>query len=205
MYERTTKSQQQPTQEEQRLLNCEIHTDFGKLGTHKGYIADVGYDSEDEETQIDIIYEDQDVETTTVAEALQKRSFHQEGRCREPDRTFELVPIKLRPRKPGGFRKTNKKERDYIIVSPTGKGAEAPIQAKKKQRRKGRKTRSSAKQGGRSATSAKRTASRNMPNEGIYRTAFTIPSIFKSRALLTGKRRQRERAAPGLGPGPSGD
>ena len=62
------------------------------LGTHKGYIADVGYDSGDEETHIDIIYEDEDVETTTVAEALQKRSFHQEGRSREPDRTFELVP-----------------------------------------------------------------------------------------------------------------
>ena len=118
----------------QKLLNCEIHTDFGKLGTHKGYIADVGYDSGDEETQIDIIYEDQDLETTTVTDALQKRSFHQEGGNWEPDRNFELVPIKIRPRQPGGYRKTNKKERDYTIVSPAGLEEAAPIQAKKRQR-----------------------------------------------------------------------
>ena len=39
---------------------------------------------------------------------------------------------------------------------------------------------------------------------GKERTAFTEPSIFSYRAWPTGKRRQSERVAPGLGPGPAG-
>ena len=52
---RTTKIKNRPTQEENTMANCTVHTDFGELGTHKGYVADVGYDSGEEETQIGII------------------------------------------------------------------------------------------------------------------------------------------------------
>ena len=70
MYKRTTAKRCEPTKEEEELLNCEVSTDFGDMGIHKGYIADVGYDSEDDETQIDIIYEDQDIRTVRAIEAL---------------------------------------------------------------------------------------------------------------------------------------
>ena len=52
--------------------------------------------------------------------------------------------------------------------------------------------------------SQKKNKKQNTPEKGICRTAFTEPSIFKHRAVFTGKRRQDERVAPGLGPGPAG-
>ena len=47
-------------------------------------------------------------------------------------------------------------------------------------------------------------AQRRAAQEGIERTAFTEPSIFACREMSTGRRRQSERVAPGLGPGPAG-
>ena len=40
---RTADSKHGPTREEQELLNCEVHINFGELGIHKGYIAGAGY------------------------------------------------------------------------------------------------------------------------------------------------------------------
>ena len=45
---------------------------------------------------------------------------------------------------------------------------------------------------------------RREAQRGEQRTAFSEPSIFACRAMSTGRRRQSERAAPGLGPGPAG-
>ena len=41
VYRRTTANKCKPTKEEKELLNCEVSSDFGEMGIHKGYIADV--------------------------------------------------------------------------------------------------------------------------------------------------------------------
>ena len=70
VHRRTTPKRQKPTKEEKELLNCEVSTDFGDMGVHKGYVADAGYDSDEGETQVGIIYEDQDIRTVNITEAL---------------------------------------------------------------------------------------------------------------------------------------
>ena len=67
-------------------------------------------------------------------------------------------------------------------------------------KKRGRKARPRAAKTG----SQKKNKKQNTPEKGICRTAFIEPSIFKHRAVFTGKRRQGERVAPGLGPGPAG-
>ena len=213
LIERTTKTENKPTQEEEKLLNCEVHTDFGEFGMHKGYIADINPPgaktketfslADEEKTQIDIIYEDQDVVTTTIVDTIQKRSFgKEESTDTTENQDFELVPIQIRPRKRAGgkynWRKTNE-NRTRIIVSPMGIQLETATENQEAKKR-GRKARPRAAKTG----SQKKNKKQNTPEKGICRTAFTEPSIFKHRAVFTGKRRQGERVAPGLGPGPAG-
>ena len=217
--ERTTKTENKPTQKEETLLNCEVHTNFGEFGMHKGYIADInppGANTEnttspadEEKTQIDIIYEDQDVVTTTMVDAIQKRSS---GSDNSTDTTknhdFELVPMQLRPRKRAGSKynwgKTNA-NRTRIIVSPMGIQPETDTE-KQEAPKRGRKARPRTAKTGSQKKNKRGGGKQNTPEMGICRTAFTEPSIFKHRAVFTGKRRQDERVAPapGLGPGPTG-
>ena len=184
------------------MANCTVHTDFGELGTHKGYVADVGYDSGDEETQIDIIYEDQDIGAMPIATALEARSFTKKGRAEiNYTENFDLIPIQVRPKRPGGH-KFKKAQQMRTRVSPIGPGLRKPDGARPIEKKQGRQTRSTTV---RSVRNTKKQGTKQKgPREGIYREAFTEPSIFKSRALFTGRRRQSERVAPGLGPGPAG-
>ena len=142
--DRTTKTKQNPTHEESKMLNCEVYTDFGELGVHKGCIADVGYDSGEGETQIDIIYEDQDVETLTATEALQTRRFQKETKDEENNkRNFELAPMKIRTKHRGREKcnKTKKLGNMSIVVSPTNTLGREPNRIKAKRKRQSRKTR----------------------------------------------------------------
>ena len=76
---RITHKKHKLTDEEKELLNCEVHTDFKEMGIHKGYVADAGYDSEEGETLVDIIYEDQDIRTVSITEAFQQRELKPKG------------------------------------------------------------------------------------------------------------------------------
>ena len=190
-----------PTKEERELLNCEVSTDFGEMGTHKGYIADVGYDSEGEETQIDIIYEDQDIRTIGAIEALQQRELHPKGGGCDFEETFALKKIRLRPKKQGNW-KGRTKNYNATLVSPTGyavQAAAAEIRNRTNTRRKTRAREAENKTARTRSIEQRRTA-----QEGNQGTAFTEPSVFADRALSTGKRRHSERVSPGLGPGPAG-
>ena len=81
---RITHKKHKLTDEEKDLLNCEVSTDFEESGIHKGYVADAGYDSDEGETLIDIIYEDQDIRTVSITEALQKREFKRKEDTNDP-------------------------------------------------------------------------------------------------------------------------
>ena len=67
---------------------------------HKGYVADAGYDSDDEATQIDVIYEGGDLRTVNVGEALLQREFQTPGGDSVPSSPFELRKMQLRPKRP---------------------------------------------------------------------------------------------------------
>ena len=165
------------------------------------YIADVGYDSGEDETQIDIIYEDQDIRTVRVIEALQQRELHPKGRECDYGETFSLNKIRLRPKKQGNWKKRTR-HHNNTIVSPTGDAVQAAKTEIRNRASTGRRTRASVAENKTARTrdiEARRTA-----HEGDQGTAFTEPSVFADRALSTGKRRLSERVAPGLGPGPAG-
>ena len=87
------------------------------MGIHKGYVADAGYGSDGEETQVDIIHEDQDIRTVSIKEALQKREFGSRSDFDDPTEAFELREIRLRPR--GQWRKQCRPQ-GTVIVSPKG-------------------------------------------------------------------------------------
>jgi hypothetical protein len=100
--------------------------------------------ADEEKTQIDIIYEDQDVVTTTIVDTIQKRSFgKEESTDTTENQDFELVPIQIRPRKRAGskynWRKTNE-NRTRIIVSPMGIQPETATENQEAKKR-GRKAR----------------------------------------------------------------
>ena len=70
-------------------------------------------------------------------------------------------------------------------------------------KRTGRKTR--ARVTNDKAARKKDIEQRRAAQEGTERTAFTEPRILACRAMSTGRsRRQSEKVAPGLGPGPAG-
>ena len=201
VYKRTTAKRCEPTKEEEELLNCEVSTDFGDMGIHKGYIADVGYDSGEDETQIDIIYEDQDIRTVRAIEALQQRELHPKGRECDYGETFSLNKIRLRPKKQGNWKKRTR-HHNNTIVSPTGDAVQAAKTEIRNRASTGRRTRASVAENKTART--RDIEERRTAHEGDQGTAFTEPSVFADRALSTGKRRPSERVAPGLGPGPAG-
>ena len=201
MYRRTTAKQCEPTKEEEELLNCEVSTDFGDMGIHKGYIADVGYDSAEDETQIDIIYEDEDIRTVRAIEALQQRELHPEGGECDYEETFSLKKIRLRPKKQGNWKKGTR-HHNNTIVSPTGDAVQAAKTEIRNRASTGRRTRASVAENKTART--RDIEERRTAHEGDQGTAFTEPSVFADRALSAGKRRHSERVAPGLGPGPAG-
>ena len=172
-----------------------------RVGAHKGYVADAGYDSEEEETQVDIIYEDQDIRTVSIKEALQKREFQLGGNSEDPSETFELRKIMVRPRKSRAWKKRHRPP-EITVISPKGQSIQNAVVEIQNRKQSGRNTRARA-----AKTKAARKTNveqRRRAHEGEKRMAFTEPSIFSDRAMSTGKRRHSERVSPGLGPGPAG-
>ena len=201
VYRRTTANKYKPTKEEKELLNCEVSTDFGEMGIHKGYIADVGYDSAEDETQIDIIYEDQDIRTISAIEALQQRELHPKGGECDLEEAFALKKIRLRPKKQDSWKRRTQNH-NTTLVSPAGYAVQTEAAEIRNRTNKGRKTRAQVAENKKAR--ARSIEQRRTAQEGNQRTAFTEPSIFADRALSTGKRRLSERVSPGLGPGPAG-
>ena len=198
---RTTDAKHEPTREEQELLNCEVHTNFGELGIHKGYIADAGYDSEDGETQIDVIYEDGDVRTVAVAKALRQRELQAPDVNRDSASTFALKKIQLKPKQKGAWAR-NRKKRPHTIVVPQGIPIHIAAAEARSRGTHNRKTRTAVAHS--KARRQQNITQQRAAQVGNQRTAFSEPSVFAYRAMSTGRRRQSERAAPGLGPGPAG-
>ena len=173
----------------------------GDMGLHKGYVADAGYDSEEGETQIDIIYEDQDIRTVSIKGALQKREFKSAGSSSDPTEAFELKKIRLKPRKQGAWKKQRRLQ-GTAMVSPTVQSTQTAIEEIHNRSAPGKKTRTSI--ANTKAARKRDIEQRRTAQEGKEYTAFTESSIFAYRAMSTGRRRHSERVAPGLGPGPAG-
>ena len=198
---RITHEKHKLTDEEKELLNCEVRTDFKEMGIHKGYVADAGYDSEEGETLIDIIYEDQDIRTVSITEAFQQRELKPKGSTNDLTEAFELRKIRLKPRKRGLWGKQHR-TKETITVSPKGQSIQLAVKEIHNRSKGERNTRARAAEG--KAARKKDIEQKRAAHEGKERTAFTEPSIFAYRAMSTGRRRQSERVAPGLGPGPVG-
>ena len=198
---RTTPAKNKPTKEEEELLNCEVSTDYHEMGIHKGYIADVGYNSDDNETQMDIIYEDQDIRTTSVSEIMNQRELRPKGEDCDPEEAFTLKKIRPRPRGHNGRKRQNNNQ-GATLVSPNGRAIHIALAQTRSRQNTGKKTRADAAK--KKAARKRAIQQRRNAQEGTQRTAFTEPSVFAYRAMSTGKRRHSERVAPGLGPGPVG-
>ena len=198
---RTADSKHGPTREEQGLLNCEVHTNFGELGIHKGYIADAGYDSEEGEAQIDVIYEDGDVRTVAIATALRQRALQPPGVNEDSASAFALKKMQLRPKQKGAWAR-NRKKRLHTIVAPQGIPMHIAAAEACSRGTHNRKTRAAVAHS--KARRQQNITQQREAQEGNQRTAFSEPSVFAYREVSTGRRRQSERVAPGLGPGPAG-
>ena len=198
---RITHDKHKLTDEEKELLNCEVRTDFKEMGIHKGYVADAGYDSEEGETLIDIIYEDQDIRTVSITEAFQQRELKPKGSTNDLTEAFELRKIRLKPRKRGLWGKQHS-TKETITISPQGQAIQLAVTEIHNRSKGERNTRARAAEG--KAARKKDIEQKRAAHGGKERTAFTEPSIFAYRAMSTGRRRQSERVAPGLGPGPVG-
>ena len=194
---RITHEKHKLTDEEKELLNCEVHTDFKEMGIHKGYVADAGYDSEEGETLVDIIYEDQDIRTVSITEAFQRRASKPKGDTNDLTEAFELRKIRLKSRKRGLWGKQHR-TKETITVSPKGQAIQLAAKEIHNRSKGGRNTRARAAEG--KAARKKDIEQKRAAHGGKERTAFTEPSIFAYRAMSTGRRRQSERVAPGLGP-----
>ena len=120
------------------------------------------------------------IETTTIATSYIRATMALLGLLRMPDRNPYFQQI----------------------VSPKGQYIQKAADEIHNRTRTGRKTR--ARMTNDKAARKKDIAQRRAAQEGTERTAFTEPSIFAYRAMSTGRRRQSERVAPGLGPGPVG-
>ena len=103
-------------------------------------VADVGYNSDDDETQMDIIYEDQDIRTVNIKEALQKREFKSTGSNSDPAEAFELRKIRLRSRKQGAWKKQSRPQ-GTAMVSPKGQTIQKAVGEIHNRNRTGKKTR----------------------------------------------------------------
>ena len=183
-------------------VNCEVHTDFGELGVHKGYIADAGYDSENDETQVDVIYEDGDIRTVAIVEILQQREFQPPGADEGKNGAFPLIKIQPRSKKRNSAWACNRKKRPNTMVSPQGSPTQLAVTEARSRGNLNRKTRATIAAG--KVRRQRNIIQRRKAQEGEQRTAFSESSIFAYRAMPTGRRRQSERVAPGLGPGPAG-
>ena len=91
---------------------------------------------------------------------------------------------------------------ETVMVSPRGQAVQKAVDEIHNRSRAVKKTR--ARVANDKAARKKGIEQKRAAQGGKERTAFTEPSIFAYRALSTGKRRQSERVAPGLGPGPVG-
>ena len=88
------------------------------------------------------------------------------------------------------------------MVSPKGQSIQKAVDEIHNRSRAAKKTR--ARVANDKAARKKGIEQKRAAHGGKERTAFTEPSIFSYRAMPTGRRRQSERVAPGLGPGPAG-
>ena len=131
----------------------------------------------------------------------QKREFKPKEGSDDPEGAFELRKIRLMPRT-RGLRKKQHRTKETVMVSPRGQAIQKAVDEIHNRSRAVKKTR--ARVANDKAARKKGIEQKRAAQGGKERTAFTEPSIFAYRALSTGKRRQSERVAPGLGPGPVG-
>ena len=144
---------------------------------------DAGYDSEEKETQVDIIYEDQDIRTVSIKEALQKREFQLDGNSEDPSETFELRKIRVRPRKSRVWKKRHRPP-EVTVISPKGQSIQNAVVEIQNRKQSGRNTRARA-----AKTKAARKTSveqRRRAQEGEKRIAFRSGIVHRE------KKAQRE-------------
>ena len=130
----------------------------------------------------------------------QHREFQPPCINEENTDTFPLVKIQLRPKRKGAWMRNRK--RLNTLVSPKGIPTQLAAVEACSRGNHNRKTRATIAIG--KAKRQQNMMQRREAQRGEQRTAFSEPSIFAYRAMSTGRRRQSERAAPGLGPGPAG-
>ena len=109
--------------------------------------------------------------------------------------------MQLKPKQKGAWAR-NRKKRHHTIVVQQGIPMHIAAAEARSRGTHNRKTRAAVAHS--KARRQQNITQQRAAQEGNQRTAFSEPSVFAYREMSTGRRRQSERAAPGLGPGPAG-